>query len=71
MENYVAYKKFATLSNGKRLIVRLLNGQDRDRLIKFFQQTPREDVRFCKQNVKNPKFVDNLLNPENSPSTIS
>jgi ribosomal protein S18 acetylase RimI-like enzyme len=66
MQNYCAYRKFATLTNGKRVVIRFLNGRDRGGLIKFFQQAPQEDVQFCKEDVKNSKVVDYWLNPENS-----
>ena len=51
MQDFEAYRKFVTLSNGKEVFIRLLNGQDRSGLIKFFQEVPLEDVQFCKQDV--------------------
>jgi ribosomal protein S18 acetylase RimI-like enzyme len=66
MLNYASYCKLATLKNGKRVIIRFLNGQDRDPLIRFFQKAPQEDIQFCKEDVRNPKVVDYWLNPENS-----
>ena len=64
MINYVAYRKFATLKNGKRVMFRFLNEQDREALIQMFQDAPEEDIRFLKQEVKDPKlvnaWVDNL-----------
>jgi RimJ/RimL family protein N-acetyltransferase len=64
MINYVAYRKFATLKNGKRVMFRFLNETDREALIQMFQEAPDEDVRFLKQNVKDQKlvnfWVDNL-----------
>lgn len=59
------YRKFVTLSNRKEVFIRLLNGQDRSALIKFFQQAPQEDVQFCKQDVKNSKVIDAWINQEN------
>jgi L-amino acid N-acyltransferase YncA len=47
------------------VFIRLLNGQDRLGLIKFFQQAPMEDVQFCKQDVKSPMVIDSWLNQEN------
>jgi RimJ/RimL family protein N-acetyltransferase len=58
MINYVAYRKFATLKNGKRVMFRFLNEQDREALIQMFQEAPDEDTRFLKQNVKDVKLVD-------------
>ena len=65
MKDVETYRKLVTLSNGKEVFIRLLNGQDRDGLIKFFQQAPLEDVQFCKQDVKNPMVIDSWLNHGN------
>jgi len=65
MQDFEAYRKFVTLSNGKEVLIRLLSGQDRSGLIKFFQQTPLEDVQFCKQDVKNPMVIDAWMNQGN------
>jgi ribosomal protein S18 acetylase RimI-like enzyme len=65
MQDFQAYRKFVTLSNGKEVLIRLLNGQDRSGLIKFFQQAPQEDVQFCKQDVKNPMVMDYWMDQEN------
>ncbi len=58
MINYVAYRKFATLKNGKRVMFRFLNEQDREALIQMFHEAPEEDVRFLKQDVKDLKLVN-------------
>ncbi len=71
MLNYVSYHRLANLSIGNRVLIRGLKEQDRDELIAFFQQVPAEDVQFCKQDIKNPKAVACLLDPENSPRIIS
>jgi ribosomal protein S18 acetylase RimI-like enzyme len=65
MQDLKTYRKFVTLSNGKEVLIRLLNGQDRSGLIKFFQQAHQEDVQFCKQDVKNPMVIDTWLNQTN------
>src|SRR5665647_991632 len=57
MINYVAYRKFATLKNGKRVMFRFLNEQDREALVQMFQEAPEEDIRFLKQDVKDQKLV--------------
>ncbi len=57
MINYVAYRKFVTLQNGKRLMFRFLNEQDREELIRLFQEAPEEDLRFLKQDVRDAKLV--------------
>jgi L-amino acid N-acyltransferase YncA len=66
MQNYNVYHKSATLTNGKRVVIRYLNGTDRGSITKFFQQASQEDVQFCKEDVKSPEVVDYWLNPENS-----
>lgn len=58
MINYVAYRKFVTLKNGKRVMFRFLNEQDREGLIQLFQEAPEEDTRFLKQDVKDQKLVN-------------
>jgi RimJ/RimL family protein N-acetyltransferase len=58
MINYVAYRKFVTLRNGKRMMFRFLNDQDREGLIQLFQEAPEEDTRFLKQEVKDLKLVN-------------
>jgi ribosomal protein S18 acetylase RimI-like enzyme len=65
MQDFETYRKFVTLSNGKEVLIRLLNGQDRAGLIKFFQEAPLEDVQFCKQDVKSPMVIDTWMNQGN------
>jgi ribosomal protein S18 acetylase RimI-like enzyme len=65
MQDLEVYRKFATLSNGKEVLIRLLNGQDHSGLNKLFQQAHREDVQFCKQDVKNPMVIDAWFNQTN------
>jgi L-amino acid N-acyltransferase YncA len=61
MINYVAYRKFVTLKNGKRMMFRILNEQDREGLVQLFQEAPEEDTRFLKQNVKDPKMINSWV----------
>jgi L-amino acid N-acyltransferase YncA len=61
MINYVAYRKFVTLKNGKRVMFRFLNEQDREALIQMFQEAPEEDIRFLKQDVKDLKLVNSWV----------
>jgi len=58
MINYVAYRKFVNLRNGKRVMFRFLNDQDREGLIQLFQEAPEEDTRFLKQDVKDVKLIN-------------
>jgi ribosomal protein S18 acetylase RimI-like enzyme len=71
MLNHAAYHKLVSLRNGRQVMIRLLNGQDRNSLINFFQRVPPEDVQFCKENLKDPKVLDYWLNPENSRRIMS
>ncbi len=61
MINYPAYRKFITLRNGKRMMFRFLNEEDRQGLLQLFQEAPEEDIRFLKQNVKDSKLVNDWL----------
>ena len=65
MQNYVFCHKSATLTNGTKGVIRCLTSRDRDNLIEFFQQAPKEDVQLCKEDVQNPQVVDYWLNPGN------
>jgi ribosomal protein S18 acetylase RimI-like enzyme len=65
MQDLNDFRKFVALSNGKEVLLRLLNGLDRSDLIKFFQQAHLEDVQFCKQDVKNPKVIEAWFNQTN------
>jgi L-amino acid N-acyltransferase YncA len=65
MINYVAFRKFITLQNGKRLMFRFLNEQDREELIRLFQEAPEEDIRFLKQDVRDTKLVNSWVDTLN------
>jgi ribosomal protein S18 acetylase RimI-like enzyme len=67
-----SYRKFVTLSNGKKVLIRLLNGEDGSSLLRFLQQAPLEDVQFCKQDVKSPMLIDAWMNQKNycNPMTL-
>jgi L-amino acid N-acyltransferase YncA len=71
MQPMEAFRKFARLGNGKEVVIRLLNGQDRAGLIKFFQQAPLEDVQFCKQDVKSPMVIDAWMNQGNGHNPLT
>lgn len=61
MINYGSYRKFVTLQNGKRVMFRFLNQQDREELIRLFQEAPEEDIRFLKQDVRDTKLVNSWI----------
>jgi len=70
MINYVAYRKFVTLKNGKRMMFRFLTEEDREGLIHLFQEAPEEDTRFLKQNVKNKNVVNYWIDHINYPKVL-
>jgi GNAT superfamily N-acetyltransferase len=61
MLNHVAYRKFATLKSGKRLIFRCLNEQDWGDLIDLFREAPDEDIQFLKHDLKGRKVINDWL----------
>ncbi len=71
MINYYAYRKLSTLKNSKKILVRLLNEQDRECLAKLFRDASQEDIEFYKEDLKNPQVVDQWLNPGNSGKILS
>jgi len=71
MLNYASYHRLPNPSIGNRILIRGLNEQDREELRAFFQQAPAEDAQFCKQDIKDPKVGDYLLNPDNSLRILS
>jgi L-amino acid N-acyltransferase YncA len=60
--NFTTYRRFINLRNGKRVMFRFLNDQDRESLVQLFQEAPEQDVRFLKQDVKDVKLVDYWVN---------
>lgn len=71
MLDHATNHKLVSLRNGRQVMIRRLNGQDRTGLIEFFQQAPPEDVQFCKENLKDPRVLDYWLNPQNSTRLMS
>jgi L-amino acid N-acyltransferase YncA len=71
MNSYIPYRKLATLKNGERVLIRILNGEDRQSLIKLFQDARPEDIEFCKEDLKNPQVVHHWLSQENSHRLLS
>jgi GNAT superfamily N-acetyltransferase len=61
MLNHVAYRKFATLRSGKRLIFRCLNDQDWENLIDLFRDTPDDDNQFLRHDLKGRKAMNDWL----------
>ena len=61
MYNYTGYRKFVNLRNGLRVMFRFLNERDKEALVQMFQETPEEDARFLKQDVKDVEMVDSWV----------
>jgi len=57
MYNYTGYRKIVNLRNGLRVMFRCLNAQDKEGLVQMFRETPEEDARFLKQDVRNVGLV--------------
>jgi L-amino acid N-acyltransferase YncA len=55
------YRKLIYLKNDKRVMVRFLNGGDRQDLISLFQEAPDEDLRFFKHDLKNLRLLNHWL----------
>jgi GNAT superfamily N-acetyltransferase len=70
MLNFVSYRKLGTLNNGKRVAVRLPNGQDWENLVKLFREAPVEDTRFLKENLKDPKQISDWQENMHNRSTF-
>lgn len=65
MQPHTAYRKFVTVTNGKKVVTRFLSEPDRDGLLSFFQQAPKEDIQFCKEDVKDPRVAEYWLTQKN------
>ena len=61
MFNFTVYRKFATLTNGRRVLLRPLLEEDQKRLYNLFADVSDEDARFLKDNVKDPVVVERWI----------
>lgn len=57
MFNFGVYRKFVTLNNGKRVLLRPLLPEDEKRLYDLFFDAPEEDTKYLKDEVKKPDTV--------------
>lgn len=53
------YPKEGSLKSGQRVVLRPMTVGDRDRLLEFFLNLPLEDRLFLKDDVTNPKVIEN------------
>lgn len=61
MFNFAVYRKFLTLNNGKRVLVRPLLADDHKRLFDLFAEASEEDTKFLKDDVKKPETVERWI----------
>jgi L-amino acid N-acyltransferase YncA len=65
MFNLISYKKFVTLKNGTRVLIRFSQNGDQNDLIRFFQNAPPEDLRYMTYFSANPRHLDLFLQDVN------
>ena len=58
MFNFAVYRKFITLNNGRRVLLRPLLEEDHKRLYDLFANASEDDTRFLKDEVKKPETVE-------------
>lgn len=61
MFNFAVYRKFVTLNNGKRVLVRPLLAEDQKRLFDLFAGASEDDTKFLKDEVKKPETVERWI----------
>ncbi len=57
MFNFSVFRKFVTLTNGRRVLLRPLLAEDQTLLFDLFHQASEDDTRFLKDEVKRPETV--------------
>jgi RimJ/RimL family protein N-acetyltransferase len=67
---YSFYRKFVPLKNQKRVMLRMLNEEDRQDLISLFQNATDEDLRFCQHDLKNMNLLNHWLDHIDSPRLL-
>jgi len=55
------YVRFGTLRNGQKVLLRVIKKHDREELARLFRETPAEEVRFLKYDVKAPRWLEAWL----------
>jgi RimJ/RimL family protein N-acetyltransferase len=68
--HYSFYRKFVPLKNQKRVMLRMLNGEDRQDLISLFQNATDEDLRFCQHDLKDMNLLNHWLDHITSPRLL-
>jgi L-amino acid N-acyltransferase YncA len=57
----VNYRRLVTLGDGARVLLRLLTKDDRKALHELYANTTADDVRYMRQNVRDPKLVESWV----------
>lgn len=55
------YRKFVTLKNGTRVLIRFLRPGDREDMIRFIRNAPPEDSRYLTYFSANPRHLEEFL----------
>jgi RimJ/RimL family protein N-acetyltransferase len=58
----MAYQKEGMLKDGSRVKLRPLVKEDRDMLLKFFQDLEEKDLSFLRSDVRDPAVIDHWVN---------
>jgi L-amino acid N-acyltransferase YncA len=61
MLNNFSYRKFVTLTNGRKVMFRFINGQDHGGLTELYSEAPPEASRLMKQDVFDPEKLNEWL----------
>lgn len=51
--SFISYRRFISLRNGKRIMLRFLTARDQENFLQLFREAPEDDIRFLKHDVKN------------------
>lgn len=58
MFNFAVYRKFINTNSGKRVLLRPLLEEDQKRLYDLFSAAPAEDLKYLKDDLKNPAIIE-------------
>ncbi len=61
MFNFAVFRKFVSLNNGRRVLLRPLLQEDHQLLFQLFDEASEDDTRFLKDEVKNPAVVERWI----------
>jgi RimJ/RimL family protein N-acetyltransferase len=56
------FRKEGVLKDGTRVVLRPMVQEDREKLIDFFSRVSDQDRQFLRNNVRDPKVIDNWVN---------